>query len=94
MKNLNNNLIDEAVLPERDPSHSQVELVHALPQREQIAVHGDLHDGLSVDLNDQAPPLLLHGDLQRSTETREASWLSRDGSGPGRQAQPFSTGRR
>lgn len=54
------NLIDEAILPERDPSHSEVELMHTLPQRKQISVHRNLHDGLPVDLDDQAPALLLH----------------------------------
>lgn len=56
-------LIDEAVCFEGDPSQGEVELVHALLQCEQIAIHRDLHDGLSVDLDHQAPPLLLHRDL-------------------------------
>lgn len=47
-----NNLIDKAILPKRDSSHSEVELMHTLPQRKQIAVYRNLHDGLSVDLND------------------------------------------
>lgn len=46
------NLIDKAFLPERDSSHGEVELMHALPQRKQIAVYCNFHDGLSVDLND------------------------------------------
>lgn len=44
--------------------------MHALPQRKQIAVHRNLHDGLSVDLNDKTPALLLHRDLRREAQSR------------------------
>lgn len=62
--NISMYLVDKAVRSEGDPSQGKVELVHALLQCEQVAVHRDLHDGLSVDLDHQAPPLLLHRDLR------------------------------
>lgn len=68
--------------------------MHALPQREQIAVYRDLHDGLSVDLDDQAPALLLHGDLQRTTGSRLKRLGSAEADEPSVCPQPSSTGRR
>lgn len=60
----NKHLIDEAIRFERDSSHSEVEFMHALLKCEQVAIHCNLHDSLSVNLNHQAAPLLLNWDLR------------------------------
>ena len=56
----------EVFLLEGDAPHGQVQMVQSSVQLEQVPSHGDLHHGVLVHLDHQAPLKLLDRDL-RST---------------------------